>query len=283
MAELRSQPQSFGQPRSLPAMDRARIVVERASFSYPGFTLRPLDLAVHAGKILAIIGPNASGKTTLLRLLSGFFRPATGRVLLDGREVAALALRERARKIAVVQQESPLLFPIGVREFVMQGRHPYLPRLAFAGDADHDVVDWALAMTDTMSLTNRRVQELSGGEKQRVVLARALAQQPEVLLLDEPTLHLDIGFQVNLLRLVRRLAEGMRYAVVVVTHELNLASEFAERLLLLDRGQLHGSGTPEEVFDEALLRRVFGTDLRIEHDPASRRPRVVLGSQPRDF
>lgn len=260
----------------------ARLVVQQASFTYPDFSLRPLDFEVRAGEMLAVVGPNASGKTTLLRLLSGVHKPGTGRVLLDGRDVSQLEVRERARKIAVVQQESPLLFPIRVHEFVMQGRHPHSGALGFASERDRDAVEWVLAVTETAALAGRRVQELSGGEKQRVVLARALAQQPEVLLLDEPTLHLDIGFQVELLRGVRRLANGVRYAVVVVTHELNLAAEFADRVLLLDRGELRRLGTPEEVFEKYLLERVFGTALRVDRDSVSGRPRIVLGSEAPD-
>lgn len=271
-----------GSLRPLPANQPVRLVVERASFAYPEFVLKPLEFDVSAGEILSAVGPNASGKTTLLRLLSGLYQPAAGRVLLDGAAVSKLGIRERARKIAVVQQESPLLFPITVREFVVQGRHPHLPPLAFGRDGDREIVEWALNVTETAELGARRVQRLSGGEKQRVVLARALAQQPEVLLLDEPTLHLDIGFQVELLRLVRRLAQGMRYAVVVVTHELNLAAEFSDRVLLLDHGEVRRLGTPEEVCEEELLQRVFGTSLRVQRDPLSHRPRIVLGSQPQN-
>lgn len=275
-----SLPQKIAPPFGL--VSHERLVLRQASFAYPDFSLRPLDFAVHAGEILTIVGPNASGKTTLLRLLSGICRPRTGQVLLDGHEISQLDVRERARKIAVVQQESPLLFPIRVREFVMQGRHPHLRPFEFASERDCSAVEWALVSTETTALAGRLVQELSGGEKQRVVLARALAQQPEVLLLDEPTLHLDIGFQVELLRGVRRLANGIRYAVVVVTHELNLAAEFADRILLLHRGELCRLGTPEEVFEQALLERIFGTALRVDRDPASGRPRIVLGSEAPD-
>ena len=275
-----SLPQKTAPPLGL--VSPARLVIQQASFAHPDFWLRPLDFEVRTGEILAIVGPNASGKTTLLHLLSGVHRPRTGKVLLDGRDVSQLDVRERARKVAVVQQESPLLFPIRVREFVMQGRHPHLRPLEFASERDRSAVEWALAATETTALAGRLVQELSGGEKQRVVLARALAQQPEVLLLDEPTLHLDIGFQVELLRGVRRLANGIRYAVVVVTHELNLAAEFADRVLLLHRGELCRLGTPEEVFEQELLERIFGTALRVDRDPASGRPRIVLGSEAPD-
>lgn len=253
--------------------------VRQASYSHPHFHLQPLNFSLHRGELLAIVGPNASGKSTLLKLLAALLVPASGAVLLDGRPVTALSLRERARRIAVVQQESPLLFPIRVLPFVLQGRHAYLGTLQFESEADLRVVRVALATTRTAHLAERLVQELSGGEKQRVLLARALAQQPELLLLDEPTLHLDIGFQVELLRLVQTLARREGYAVVLVSHELNLAAEFADRVLLLHEGKLLRAGTPSEVLERELLEQVFETELDILTHPETGRPRVVLRSE----
>lgn len=258
-----------------------RLELRRAGYTYPrsGFRLAPVELEVKAGEIVAVVGPNASGKSTILKLASGALRPASGRVLLDGAPLELVSLRARARRIAVVQQESPLLFPIRVLSFVLQGRHAYLGRLQLESAADLRVAEDAMAVTRTSQLVERLVQELSGGEKQRVILARALAQQPELLLLDEPTLHLDIGYQVELLRLVRSLARQHHYGVLLVTHELNLAAEFADRALLLHQGQLLRAGQPAEVFERELLERVFQTELDVFIHPESGRPRVVVRAE----
>ena len=254
--------------------------VRQLAFAYPHFRLQPLNFSLRRGELLAIIGPNASGKSTLLKLLAGLLPPAAGAVLLDGRRVTALSLRERARRLAVVQQESPLLFPIRVLPFVLQGRHAYLQPLGFESEPDLQVARAALLKTRTGHLIERLVQELSGGEKQRVLLARALAQQPELLLLDEPTLHLDIGFQVELLRLVQTLARRDRYGVVLVSHELNLAAESADTLLLLHQGRALRYGTPAEVLERAVLEQVFETELDVFFQPETGRPRVVLRAEP---
>lgn len=266
-----------------------RLEVMLASFAHPSsrvagsgqvpqFTLQPLSFTLRGGELLAVLGPNASGKTTLLGLMSGILPPLSGHVRLDGREVSGVDLRTRAQKIAVVQQESPLLFPVRVVDYVLQGRHPHLRPLQLETDADYDAVAHSLEATSAAHLSHRWMQGLSGGEKQRVILARALAQQPEVLLLDEPTLHLDIGAQVDLLRLVRALAAQENYAVAVVTHELNLAGEFADRILLLHRGRMVSLGPPEEVFDQHVLEQVFETPLQIERS-SSGRPRVVIAAE----
>lgn len=260
------------------AGDESRLEVEQAAYAYavgrrePFFTLEPTSFSARQREVVAIVGPNASGKSTLLRLLAGTERPLSGRVTLDGHEVSALHARTRAQRIAIVQQESPLLFPLRVWEYVLQGRHPYGRGLHFHTPEDSALVENALAQVGAEELGDRWMNEISGGEKQRVVLARALAQQPLVLLLDEPTLHLDIGAQVELLRRLRQLALGNRYAVVVVTHELNLAAEFADRVVLLQRGRCLKVGTPAEVYERELLESVFETGLEVE--TVAGRPRV---------
>lgn len=256
------------------------VEVRQLAYHYPHFALQPVNFSLHRGELLAIVGPNASGKSTLLKLLAGLLLPDAGAVLLDGGSVSLLGLRERARRIALVQQESPLLFPLRVLPFVLQGRHAYLPALGFESETDLGVARAALTATRTAHLAERFVQELSGGEKQRVLLARALAQQPELLLLDEPTLHLDIGFQVELLRLVRELARLEGYAVALVSHELNLAAEFADTVLLLQQGRVLRLGKPAEVFERELLEQVFQTELEVFLQPETGRPRIVVRSRP---
>lgn len=264
-----------------PGAGRARLEWRHASYRYPesGFRLAPVSYAVHTGEVMALVGPNASGKSTLLKLASGSLRADTGTVFLDGQPVAGLTLRERARRIAVVQQESPLLFPIRVLPFVLQGRYAHLRRWQLETQTDLRLAEAVMAMTRTSPLAERLVQELSGGEKQRVILARALAQQPELLLLDEPTLHLDIAYQVELLRLVRALARQEQYAVLLVTHELNLAAAFADSALLLHQGQLVRAGAPAEVFEREVLEQVFQTELDVFIHPETGRPRVVVRAE----
>jgi iron complex transport system ATP-binding protein len=238
--------------------------------------LQPLNFSLHRGELLAIIGPNASGKSTLLKLLAGLLRAQSGAVLLDGRPVPSFNFRERARRLALVQQESALHFPIRVLPFVLQGRYAHMGPLQFETRAHLEVARAALLVTRTGHLAERFLQEISGGERQRVILARALCQQPELLLLDEPTLHLDIGSQVELLRLVQTLARRDGYGVVLVSHELNLAAEFADRALLLHQGRVLRYGAPAEVFERELLETVFQTELDVLAHPETGRPRVVL-------
>lgn len=259
-----------------------RLVVEQASYAYTStesaaapFRLEPTSFTAQVSELVAIVGPNASGKSTLLGLLAGTLRPVSGRVELDGVEVSQLDARRRAQRIAVVQQESPLVFSMRALEYVLQGRHPYGRRLHFATREDSALALEALEQVGAGALRDRWMDQISGGEKQRVVLARALTQQPQLLLLDEPTLHLDIGGQVELLARLRSLAAAQRYTVVVVTHELNLAAEFADQVLLLHRGQCLRAGRPAAVFDEPLLREVFAAPLKVEAGPSGR-PHILL-------
>jgi iron complex transport system ATP-binding protein len=260
----------------------ARLSVEQASYVYapnpsqaPLFTLEALSFAARPAEIVAILGPNASGKSTLLKLISGALEPLSGHVSLNGFATHALAPKTRAQRIALVQQESRLLFPSRVLEFVLQGRHAYRSGLRFASEEDITLAENALAQVGAMPLRDRWMDKLSGGEKQRVILARALAQQPLLLLLDEPTLHLDIGAQVDLLDALRRLAAQNRYTVVVVTHELSLAGEYADQVVLLKKGKCLRVGSPASVYQRDLLEQVFQAPLSVEMT-ASGRPRVTL-------
>lgn len=259
-----------------------RLSVEQVSYAYapnpqqaPVFTLEATSFQAKAGEVVAVLGPNASGKSTLLEIISGSLEPLSGRVLLNGFVTHQLEPRARGQRIAVVQQESQLLFPSKAWEFVLQGRHPYGKSLRFESDEDVSIAKNALAQVGAEHLVDRWMDQISGGEKQRVILARALAQQPLLLLLDEPTLHLDIGAQVDLLETLRRLAAENRYTVVVVTHELNLAGEYADQVVLLQRGKCLRVGTPAGVYQRDLLEQVFQTQLTVETG-ASGRPRVNL-------
>ena len=264
------------------ASGQVRLSVEQVSYAYsanpsqaPLFTLEASSFQARPGEIVAIIGPNASGKSTLLKIIAGALEPLSGRVLLDGFVTHTLVPRARAQRIAMVQQESQLLFPSRAWEFVLQGRHPYGRSLRFESENDLIIARNALAQVGADRLSDRWMSEISGGEKQRVILARALSQQPLLLLLDEPTLHLDIGAQIDLLATLRRLAAENRYTVVVVTHELNLAAEYADQVVLLQRGKSLRVGPPANVFQRDLLEQVFHASLTVEQGPNGR-PRVNL-------
>jgi len=272
------------QPTHAGAEAPVRLKVEQASYAYaatdrsaPTFTLGPASFGAQRGELLAILGPNASGKSTMLKLLAGLLKPLSGRIEVDGAEVSELELKVRAQKIALVAQESELLFSLRVWEYVLQGRYPYGRRLRFESDEDCLLAGNALAQVGADALRDRWMDQLSGGEKQRVILARALAQQPSLLLLDEPTQHLDIGGKVELLRRLRRLADENRYTVIVVTHELNLAAEFSDRIVLLQKGKCLRIGTPAQVYQRELLEEVFDAPLEVELRPSGR-PRVILRS-----
>jgi iron complex transport system ATP-binding protein len=264
------------------AANEPRLSVEQVSYAYapnpqqaPIFTLEATSFQARAGEVVAILGPNASGKSTLLQIISGALQPLSGRVLLNGFVTHELEPRIRGQRIAMVQQESVLLFPSKAWEFVMQGRHPYGKSLRFETDDDVLVARNALAQVGAEHLSDRWMDQISGGEKQRVILARALAQQPLLLLLDEPTLHLDIGAQVDLLETLQRLARENRYSVVVVTHELNLVGEYADQVVLLQKGKCLRVGPPASVYQRDLLEQVFQTQLSVEMG-SNGRPRVNI-------
>jgi iron complex transport system ATP-binding protein len=264
------------------AASEPRLSVEQVSYAYapnpqqaPIFTLEATSFQAKSGEMVAILGPNASGKSTLLQIVSGAMQPLSGRVLLNGFVTHDLEPRIRGQRIAVVQQESQLLFPSKAWEFVMQGRHPYGKSLRFETGDDVAIAKNALAQVGAEHLSDRWMDQISGGEKQRVILARALAQQPLLLLLDEPTLHLDIGAQVDLLETLRKLAAENRYTVVVVTHELNLVGEYADQVVLLQKGRCLRVGPPSSVFQRDLLEQVFQTQLSVEAG-SNGRPRVNI-------
>jgi len=264
------------------AANEPRLSVEQVSYAYapnpqqaPIFTLEATSFQAKAGEVVAILGPNASGKSTLLQIISGALQPLSGRVLLNGFVTHELEPRIRGQRIAMVQQESVLLFPSKAWEFVMQGRHPYGKSLRFETADDVLIARNALAQVGAEHLSDRWMDQISGGEKQRVILARALAQQPLLLLLDEPTLHLDIGAQVDLLETLQRLARENRYSVVVVTHELNLVGEYADQVVLLQKGKCLRVGAPASVYQRDLLEQVFQAKLSVEMG-SNGRPRVNI-------
>jgi len=253
----------------------ASLTVSGVTFRYAHFELAPTSFEARPGGLVAIVGPNGSGKSTLLEVVSGHLKPLAGRVLLDGEDLHRLPPRLRAQRVGLARQETILLFSFEVREFVRQGRHPHLGRSLFESAEDEQWVDWAMMNTNLTGFSRRRVLEISSGEFQRAVLARTLAQRPRLVLLDEPTANLDIGYQVEMFRLLRQLAVSENFVAVIVTHELNLAAELADHLLLLDGGRCLCQGTAEQVLQTELLSRVFRTPVVVDRNPTSGRPRVT--------
>jgi iron complex transport system ATP-binding protein len=220
--------------------------------------LRSVDLTLARGDLVALVGTNGSGKTTLLRLLTGNLKPNRGEVRLDGRPLSDWRRMDLARRVAVLPQQLDLPVGFRVAELVEMGRAPHARRL-FASSADDErAIARALADADALDLADRLAEELSGGERQRVLVAMALAQEPDLLLLDEPTLHLDLAHQVALLAAIRRLREQRGLTVLAVLHDLNLAAAFAPRVAVLDDGRIVADGPPAEVLRPDLVQRVFG-------------------------
>jgi iron complex transport system ATP-binding protein len=229
--------------------------------------LHACTLQIARGEVVAIVGPNGAGKSTLLRALAGLLRPSAGSVALDGVDIATLARRDLARRIAVVPQIFDTLFPFTVREVVALGRTARLGRFGGASREDAAAVERAIVDLDLTDLASRRIDRLSGGERQRAVLAMALAQETDVLLLDEPTVHLDPSHQVAMLRLIRELACARGLAVAAVLHDLNLAASMATRLAVMADGRVVCDAAPETVISADLIRDVFGPGLVVSrHD-----------------
>ena len=234
-----------------------------------------LDLVVPPGKITVIVGANACGKSTLLRSLSRLLAPRRGRVVLDGREVHRMPAKELARTLGLLPQSPIAPEGITVLDLVCRGRHPHQGVFSRWNAKDDEAVAAALEATRTTDLADRPVDELSGGQRQRVWIAMALAQQTDLLLLDEPTTFLDASHQVEVLDLLTDLNQARGTTIVMVLHDLNLAARYADHLIAVAGGRLHAAGTPAEVLTEENVRSVFGLDNRVIEDPVSGRPLVL--------
>jgi iron complex transport system ATP-binding protein len=254
--------------------------IDKVSAGYGArLVLRELSLQVHGGEVVALVGPNGAGKSTLIRVVSGVLPARGGEVRLEGGDLLRQSAAMRARRLAVVPQLPHLPEAFTVGEIVLMGRTPHLPLWAGESRRDCEIAWRAMVRTRVQDLTERRVGELSGGEQQRVLLARALAQEPQVLLLDEPTAHLDLKHQVGVLELVRALAREENLAVLMTLHDLNQAAQFADRVALLQRGEIVVQGTPQEVFNADLLSRVYGVAVAVGVHPVMGTP-IVLPAGP---
>ena len=260
------------------------VELRNVRFAYPAsaerrtrpFALSDLSLDISTGEIIGVIGPNSSGKTTLIRLLTRVLEPAAGEIRLEGVPVGRLSRTDLARRVAVVPQGLLPQFPFTVGELALMGRYPHDPGRYFESPRDRAVAHEAMAATGVLELADMPLEHLSGGERQRAVIARALAQEPRLLVLDEPTAHLDLRYQVEAAALLRRLNRERGMTILLVSHDLNLAAEVCDRLLLLNGGRPVAIGAPEAVLDEGLLASVFGCGVVVDKNETTRRPVVRL-------
>ncbi|MDI6890048.1 MAG: ABC transporter ATP-binding protein [Thermodesulfovibrionales bacterium] len=241
-----------------------------------GFLLQDINFEVKHKELIGIIGPNGSGKTTLLRAITRLLRPKKGEIFFEGKDIWQIPLKEFFKKIAVVTQNPPVN-SMSVEEFVLLGRIPHYKRFQFFETReDLEVSRRCMALTNTLRLKDKSINQLSGGERQLVSIARALTQDPKLLLLDEPTAHLDITHQVGILDLIKRLNKEFGLTVIMVLHDLNLASEYCDRLLLLNNGKMHKTGTPQEVLTYQVIEEIYNTIVIVKENPVSLKPYIFL-------
>ncbi|HTY38261.1 MAG TPA: ABC transporter ATP-binding protein [Bacteroidota bacterium] len=256
--------------------------VENLHFEYPGVpVLRDITFDVPAGDFLSLLGPNGSGKSTLLRLLDRILLPKQGIITLKGKPLASFGRQELARLIAYVPQDTLWVFPYTVLEVVLMGRSPHIRRIGFENRHDLEVAHEMMRLTDIDHLADKLITAISGGERQRVLIARALSQQPEILLLDEPNAHLDINHQVEIFEILREQNQRRHLTIVSVSHDLNLAAAFSKRTLLLGHPDESGSslfalGEPRAVLTEENIKNVYRTPVLVDTLPSSSALRISL-------
>jgi iron complex transport system ATP-binding protein len=238
--------------------------------------IRDMSFSVMEGEMMGLIGPNGSGKSTLIKALSHVLAPRSGTIILDGEDISRLHRSNMARMLGVVPQTPILPSSFSAFEIVLMGRNPHLGLLRYESEKDINITYRAMERTNTLEFAERRIGELSGGEIQRIVIARVLAQEPETILLDEPTANLDINHQLEILDLIKSLCTGNRLTVIITLHDLNLAAQYCDRLALIKNGDLRAVGTPQEVITTENIREVYGTDDCVYTHPVNGLPTVLL-------
>ena len=252
--------------------------IETGNLSFAYGERRVLDrisLSIGNSAMVGILGPNGSGKTTLLKIFSAVLH-GRGEIKLNGRAISSFSRRELSRLCGTVAQESRVNFPYTVAEIVLMGRASHHGAFALEGKEDLRVARAAMELTEVISLADRYLHELSGGEKQRVMIARALAQEPEILILDEPSAFLDLKHQLQVFELLRRLNRDCNLTIVAALHDLNLAALFFPRLIMLRDGRIFRDGAPSEVLTEQTIQEAYGIRVRVEQNPASRTPQLFI-------
>lgn len=246
--------------------------VEDLQFGYrKELVLKGLSFNIEKGNFISIIGPNGSGKSTLLKTLNQLYSPSAGSILIDGTNINILKKKELARKIALVPQDTLIDYDFTVEDIVLMGRHPYKGRFQKENEKDYKIVNEVLKMTNTFHLKDRIITEISGGERQRVIIAKALAQKPSIILLDEPTSHLDINHQIEILNLLKRLNEEMGTTIVIVIHDVNLASRYSNEIIMLNEGEILEMGSPEKVITKKNIEIAYDLKVEIEKNKYTNR------------
>jgi iron complex transport system ATP-binding protein len=238
--------------------------------------VKDMSIDVSKGDFLGLIGPNGSGKTTLLRLATRILRPSQGSISFNQQDIYQMPLKEFCRNVAFVSQDIGSNFSFSVMDIVLMGRIPHLKRLQFETKQDIKITQEALKETDCFYLKDKMIDELSAGERQRVIIARALAQEPELLFLDEPTSHLDIGHQIKILDLLKKLNRDKNLTIVMVQHDLNLASGYCNRIALISEGRIFKHGAPEAVLTYENIESVYKTVVLVNENPVTKKPSIVL-------
>ncbi|RKY81923.1 ABC transporter ATP-binding protein, partial [candidate division KSB1 bacterium] len=258
--------------------DKTVLQVEKLTCSYnSAFSLQDISFKINPGELLGVIGPNGAGKTTLLKVITKVLKPQKGKIIFDGKDINKIGFKEFARQVAFVPQTSSAGVNMTVEELVLLGRIPHRRQFQFLETkCDLQVAKQAMVLAGVFELKDRLLSELSGGERQLVTIARALAQEPQLLLLDEPTAHLDIGHQVKILDLVRKLNHENGLTIIIVLHDLNLASLYCDILLLLNKGKIHSMGTPEHILSYSVIEEVYKTPVVVEQNPVAPKPLVCL-------
>jgi iron complex transport system ATP-binding protein len=233
-------------------------------------------MEIRSGEILGVLGPNGSGKTTLLKIMDGMLHPQEGQVHMGEESIFSLNRARIARQIAMVAQETHFRFAFSALEVVLMGRFPHLGRLQFEGKKDLETAFQALKATHALDLASRSIHELSGGEKQRVLIARALAQEPKMILFDEPTSFLDLRFKREVFQLIASLSLDKGLSIVVVSHDIDLAAQYCHRVTMLKQGSVYATGDPERVVTEKNIEAVYDCPVLVDHNPATGKPRVSL-------
>ncbi len=254
-----------------------KLEIQDMSLSYNHLpVVKGLSFQLQPGELVGLIGPNGCGKTSIIKAISRILALRSGRITLDGKEMQRFSRSELARRVGVVPQNPYLPDTFTVNEVVLLGRNPHLGFLRGEGSRDFAIAWQAMERTGVAPLAERRMSELSGGEKQRVTIARVLAQEPQIILLDEPTANLDINHQIEILHLIKGLCQEKKLAVLIAIHDLNLAAQYCDRLLLISRGQLHSEGTPREVITASNIREVYGVESIIYPHPENELPVVLV-------
>jgi len=252
------------------------IKVEGLTFAYTDeMVLQDISFDVVSGEFLSVIGPNGSGKTTLLKLLYRHLSPLSGAIYLNNESIANISRRNLSQKIAVVSQVSQFHFGLTAIELVLMGRSPHMGLLAFEGEEEFRIAREAMTLTNVLDFKDRNIFSLSGGELQRVVIARALAQEPQAMLLDEPTSYLDIKHQISICQLLKRMNKDKDITIIAVFHDINLASSFSDRVMIMKDGKIHGLGSPEDMITQETLESVYDCRVFVDENPLIRKPRVT--------